>query len=240
MSDEAPIEANLAELRARIQSAAQRCGRDPAALELIGVCKRKPAALAARAVRAGLRALGENYLQEARDKIPAVASLLAAQGCPAPRWHLVGRLQRNKVRDAARDFDVIETLDRAELGDALDQRAGEIGRRLSVLIQVNTSGEAQKGGVAPAQAAALLALSERWAQLDVIGLMTVPAASADPEASRAAFRRLRELREDLQRRPGGSRLAQLSMGMSADFEVAVEEGATWLRIGTALFGARST
>jgi hypothetical protein len=238
VSEPTPIEAALVALRARIADAARRAGRDPASVRIIGASKRVRASLVARAVRAGVGELGENYVQEARDKQPLVAAELAATATPAPRWHLIGRLQRNKLAQALRCFDVIETLDGEAQGDALDARAAGLGRRVAVLIQVNLSGEAHKGGVARERVAALLAHSVRWPQLDVVGLMTLPAPAADPEASRPAFRALRELCTELRARPGGGKLRELSMGMSGDFEVAVEEGATWVRIGTALFGAR--
>jgi len=239
VSGAAAIASRLAALRARVADAAHRAGRDPAGVEIVGASKRQPAQAAVHAVRAGLRALAENYVQEARDKIPAVAAALAAEGLPAPRWHLIGRLQRNKVREALRLFDVVETLDGIALGDELERRAAELARRVPVLIQVNLCGEAQKGGVAPAEAARLVAASAAWTHLELIGLMAIPAAASRPEASRGAFARLRGLRDELRAQPAAPRLRELSMGMSGDFEIAVEEGASWLRIGSALFGPRA-
>jgi pyridoxal phosphate enzyme (YggS family) len=188
------------------------------------------------ALRAGLTDLGENFAQEARDKREAV---LAAIGDAAPpRWHMIGRLQRNKAALALRLFDSVETVDRAELARELDKRAAAAGRTLNVLLQINLSGEVQKAGVAPAESTALLATCCGLEQLRVRGLMAIPAAGDDPEASRAAFAQLRQLRDTLSAQPGGEPLGVLSMGMSNDFEVAIEEGATSIRVGTALFGER--
>jgi pyridoxal phosphate enzyme (YggS family) len=230
----AAIEERLAAVRARVAAAARRAGRDPAEVTLVGVSKRIRAEAVVAAVKAGLGHVGENYVQEAAAKIAAVAERTAAP----PRWHLVGRLQRNKARDAVLLFDLIETLDRIDLARELARRAEAAGRRLPVLLQVNLSREPQKGGVAPEGAEDLLGSCAELPALEVCGLMTVPAADPDPEAARCCFTRLRELREDLRERPAGAGLVHLSMGMSADFEVAVEEGATIVRVGTAIFGAR--
>jgi hypothetical protein len=227
------VAARLASLRARIAAAARRAGRDPAEVTLVGVSKRVPAARVAEAVAAGLADAGESFVQEARAKIPDLAALGAH-----PRWHLVGRLQRNKARDAARLFDWIHSMDRAELAQELSRRAQAEGRRLSLLLQVNLSGEPQKGGAAPDALPDLAAACARLPALELRGLMTVPAADADPEAARPLFARLRALRAALAAGPAGARFDQLSMGMSHDFEVAVEEGATMVRVGTALFGTR--
>ncbi len=234
----AEIAARLAAVRERIERAAARAGRDPAGITLVGVSKRKPAAAVAAAVRAGLRAVGESYIQEAAPKIEALRRELAAQGTPQPRWHLVGRLQRNKARRALELFDVVESVDGEALGAELERRAAAAGRSLEVLLQVNLCGEAQKGGARPDALPALLAASCGWPHLHVAGLMTIPAAADDPETARPVFAKLRELARSLRGAPGGADLRELSMGMSADFEVAVEEGATWVRVGTALFGAR--
>jgi pyridoxal phosphate enzyme (YggS family) len=188
------------------------------------------------AVRAGLTDLGENYVQEAVAKQQKVRASLEGCALEPPRWHLIGRLQRNKARAAVRVFDAIHSLDRAALGDALEARAAEASRRLAVLIEVNLSGEAQKAGAPAEDVADLLAASAAWPHLELCGLMTIPAA--DPERARPAFARLRRLRDALAAAPGGAGLRELSMGMSADFEVAIEEGATIVRVGTALFGPR--
>jgi hypothetical protein len=225
--------ARLAAVRERIAAAARRAGRDPAGVTLVGVSKRVPAERVAAAVAAGLTDAGESFVQEARAKLPAIAALGAR-----PRWHLVGRLQRNKARDAVRLFDCIHGVDRAELAEELSRRAQAEGRRVEVLLQVNLTGEPQKGG-APADALpALVAACAALPGLALRGLMTVPAADADPEAARPVFAALRALRDRLLDAPGGEDLRELSMGMSHDFEVAIEEGATMVRVGTALFGAR--
>jgi hypothetical protein len=229
------LAARLAALRERIAAAARRARRDPAEITLVGVGKRVPAARVAAAVAAGLRDVGESFVQEARAKIPEVAASVAEP----PRWHLVGRLQRNKARDAVALFDWVHGVDREDLARELDRRAIQLDRRLAVLLQVNLSGEPQKGGATPDALPGLLAACRELAALDVRGLMTVPAAADDPESARPAFAQLRALRDALRAAPGGAGLAHLSMGMSHDFEVAVEEGATMVRIGTALFGARA-
>jgi pyridoxal phosphate enzyme (YggS family) len=189
-------------------------------------------------VRAGIRHIGENYVQECLPKISEVLEILHGEGVPAPRWHFIGRLQRNKARQVAPVFDVVETVDRTALGAALDRRAEQAGRTLDVLLQTNVSGEPQKGGVEPALLPDLLAAGRDWRHLRVVGLMAVPAAAEDPEASREEFARLRSLRDRLFGTDGGEALRELSMGMSQDFEVAIEEGATIIRVGTALFGPR--
>ena len=232
-----PVAERLAALRERIAAAARRAGRDPAEVTLVGVTKRVPAERVAEALRAGLDVLGENYVQEARAKDEALRALLGP-AAPRPRWRLIGRLQRNKARDAVALFDAVETVDRADLALELDRRAAAAGRSLEVLLQVNLSREPQKGGAAEEELPALLAACAGLPQLRVAGLMTVPAAGPDPEASRPAFARLRALAAELRDAPGGAGLRALSMGMSADFEVAIEEGATLVRIGTALFGPR--
>jgi hypothetical protein len=227
-------------VRARITRAAARAGRDASEITLIGVTKLVPAERVVLGVRAGLRDLGENYVQEADAKLPAVREALAARAetPPALRWHAIGRLQRNKARDVARLFDAVHSVDRIELARELDRRAGEASRRLAVFFQVNLCAEPQKGGAAPNAVPALVAACAELAHLDPTGLMVVPADDPDPEAARPAFAALRELAGELRARPGGERLRHLSMGMSHDFEVAIEEGATHVRVGTALFGPR--
>jgi pyridoxal phosphate enzyme (YggS family) len=233
------IESRLASVRDRVAAAAVRAGRKPEEITLVGVTKRKNPELIVAAARAGLRDLAENYVQEAMAKIPAVNAELEGAGFAAPRWHFVGQLQRNKARDVVRLFDTIASLDREPLGAELERRAEQEDRRLDALIQVNVSGESQKGGVDPAALPKLLEASARWSRLRVTGLMTVPAATADFEDSRPAFARLRALRDELRGEPGGEHLSELSMGMTGDFEIAIEEGATIVRVGTAIFGARS-
>jgi PLP dependent protein len=235
---QADFAARLAEVNARIARAAARAGRSKDDVTLVGVCKRQPAEAVAELAAAGLAHCAENFVQEARDKLPSVADRLAELGRTPPRWHLIGRLQSNKAKLAAALFDVIEVVDRAELARALDAHAAAAGRTLEVLLQVNVSGEAQKGGAPPEVLSALARAVAALPSLRLTGLMAIPAATDDPEAARPAFARLRELRDGLCAREPGLTLPALSMGMSADFEVAIEEGATIVRVGTALFGAR--
>jgi len=238
VSQPAGPDERLLSVRARIAGAARRAGRDPAEITLIGVSKGVDASRVAEAVRSGLSDLGENYVQEAREKISSLHKILAAQELPqAVRWHGIGRLQRNKARDAVALFNVIHSVDRIELARELDRRAGQAGRRLEVFLQVNLSAEAQKGGVLPSALGALAEECAKLLHLVPIGLMVVPAESADPEAVRPVFAALRVLARGLRDAADGSYRA-LSMGMSQDFEVAIEEGATHIRVGTALFGKR--
>jgi pyridoxal phosphate enzyme (YggS family) len=230
----------LLSLRARITSAACRVGRDPGKITLIGVTKRVDAARVAAAVSLGLRDLGENYVQEARQKIHAVREILAPKTPQALRWHGIGQLQRNKVREAVALFDVIHSVDRIALARELDQRAGQVGRRIEVFLQVNLSGETQKGGVPPSLLGELAAECATLPHLVPLGLMALPAESPDPEAARPVFAALRELARGLCDAVGSDRFVALSMGMSHDFEVAIEEGATHIRVGTALFGPRES
>jgi pyridoxal phosphate enzyme (YggS family) len=222
----------LQRARARIAAAAARAGRDPAAVTLVGVTKGVDVARIQEALAAGLRDLGENRIQEALPKIAALG--------PGPRWHFVGRLQRNKARWAAEAFDLVHSVDSLSLADALERAAARAGRRVRVLIEVNVAGEPTKGGVAPDEAEALVAAVRARAHLEPAGLMTVAPAVGDPEQVRPVFRALRELGERIRAGPGGATFGELSMGMSDDFEVAVEEGATLVRLGRAIFGPRGT
>jgi pyridoxal phosphate enzyme (YggS family) len=237
VSETDEIAARLGALRERIAAAARRGGRAPEAVTLIGVAKRQPAERVVAAVAAGLADVGENFVQEARAKLPEVRERLAARGIAPPRFHLVGRLQTNKAKLAVSLFDCVQTIDRAELAAELARRAEAAGRRLRALVQVNLSGEPQKGGAAPEALAALLGACAAWPGLELAGLMTVPEETPDEALLRRRFARLRELRDTFAA-AGLTGLRELSMGMSADFEIAVEEGATQVRVGTALFGAR--
>jgi pyridoxal phosphate enzyme (YggS family) len=232
------IAGRLEKIRSRIEAAALRVGRDPREVALLGVSKRKSAAQVTAAIRAGLRDVGENYVQEAVAKHREVTRALDEAGDVPPRWHFIGRLQRNKVRQVVSRFDVVQTPDRESLGSELEKRASAAGRVIEALVQVDLCDEPQKGGVAPSGLAALLEASTRWAALRVTGLMAIPEATDDPESTRSAFAQLRALRDAHRQAPGGEALGELSMGMSADFEVAIEEGATIIRVGTALFGPR--
>lgn len=220
----------LARVRGRIEAAAGRAGRDPGQITLIAVGKTFAAEEVAEAVRCGAADLGENRVQEAAAKKPQV---------PSARWHLIGPLQRNKVGLALETFDVLHTLDRSELADRLEMLLERDwpGRRLPVLLEVNLGSEPQKAGVLPEDAVDLLAQVSRCSCLEVRGLMAIPPWVDDPEASRPHFASLRRLRDELEQR-AGTPLPDLSMGMSHDFEVAIAEGATLVRVGSAIFGAR--
>lgn len=225
----------------RIRRAADRANRDSGEVTLVGVAKKQPIPRILSAIAAGIQVLGQSYIQEAREIRPEIESALA--GDPAAEgirleWRMVGRLQRNKAGLAARLFDAVESVDRASLVETLARRAQNEGRVLDVLLQVSLCGEPQKGGCEADQLPALIDQVRACESLRLRGLMTVPAASPDPEASRPVFRRLRELRDALAAEHPDVALDTLSMGMSADLEVAVEEGATLVRVGTALFGER--
>jgi hypothetical protein len=225
----------LAAVRERIAKAARAAGRSPDDVRLVAVSKGVPAASVVLAARAGQRVFGESRVQEASVKLPAVASAVAAP----LEWHLVGRLQRNKARAAVRLFDVIHSIDAIELARAVARGAAELDRRTRVLVQVNVDAEPQKGGVAPADLPALVDALDALPALELVGLMAIPRPAADPASLRPAFARLRELRDSLDAgRPASRRLRELSMGMSADLEVAIAEGATLVRVGTAIFGER--
>ncbi len=221
----------LDEIRGRIAAAAARSGRPAERVTLVGVTKTVAADVVAAAVAQGLHDLGENRVQEAQAKIAAV-------GRAAARWHLIGHLQRNKAGRAVELFDRVHSVDDAELAEALSRRAVAAGRALPVLVEVNVAGEASKFGVAPTELEALLERVAAQPGLRLDGLMTVGPPVDEPGAARPVFARLRELRERARERLG-LELAELSMGMSGDYEVAVEEGSTMVRVGTALFGARS-
>jgi len=231
VSDTAAIAGRFAALRARVDAAARRVGRDPVSVRIVGAAKKQPSERVAAAVHAGLRDVGENYVQEAAAKRAAVEALVGPELAASLRWHGIGHLQRNKARDAVACFEWLHGVDDARLAAELSKHAGRTGRACTVLLQLNLSGEASKSGVTEAELPALLDAVRGVPHLRVAGLMTMPAPAPDPERSRPAFARLRALAE----RHG---LPELSMGMSDDFEVAVEEGATLVRIGTALFGER--
>jgi pyridoxal phosphate enzyme (YggS family) len=222
---------DLESVRARIRQAAERAGRDPGGVSIVGVTKGHPLATARQAVAAGLVDLGENRVQEALAKMDAWPN--------APvRWHLVGHLQRNKARHAVGRFALIHSLDSQRLADALEHEAAARGLVQDVLVQVNVAREPQKTGVAPEQAEALVAHVAGLSHLRLRGLMTMAPLTADAAVHRATFRGLRELRDRITVNRQPSTVNELSMGMSQDFEIAVEEGATMLRLGTVLFGER--
>lgn len=221
------IAARAATVRAELDAAAERVGRDPRAVRIVAITKTWPTAVCHAAAEAGLLALGENRVQEA---LPKVAEL------PDVEWHLVGHLQSNKARAAVAAFAWIHAVDSPTLLRRLDRAAHEAGRRPNLLLQVNITGEPQKHGLAPGalEEADLLSAVAELRDARLLGLMTIGAFGADP---RPAFARLRALRDALEQRAGIG-LPELSMGMSADAAVAVEEGATLVRIGTAIFGRR--
>jgi pyridoxal phosphate enzyme (YggS family) len=217
------IRANLERVRERMARAAERAGRHAEDVLLVGVAKTVDVERVRAAIAAGLGAVGENRVQEARDKIAAIGRSVA--------WHLIGHLQTNKVREALDLFDVIHSVDRIDLARELDRRARAKGRTIDVLVQVNVGGELSKGGWPPEAVETAVEAVSALAGLRLRGLMTIPPAVERAEDARGWFRALRKLAE----RHG---LAELSMGMSADFEVAIEEGATMVRVGTAIFGPR--
>jgi len=231
MSD---VAANLRRVRDQIDAAAERVGRDPAEVMLQAVSKTRTAAEVAGAACAGAVHFGENYVQELVDKQQA----LADSGLNL-HWHFIGHLQRNKVRFLAPWCALVESVDSVRLAEELDRRAAAAGRVQPVLLQVDLAGEETKFGCPEEQAPEL---AERLAALPSVawqGLMTIPPPASDPEQSRPYYQRLRELREQLAQRFPGQSLPHLSMGMSHDFAVAVAEGATIVRIGTAIFGPRA-
>lgn len=218
------VAGNVARVQERIARAAMRAGRAPEEVLLVGVSKSVDVERIRRALAAGLPALGENRVQEAKEKIGAL-------GRPVP-WHMVGHLQTNKARDAVLLFDLIHSVDRLELARELDRRAAPAGKVAEVLIQVNLAGEATKGGFASDELKSALEALAGFSGLRVRGLMAIPPPVEHGEEARGWFRRLRELRDE-------AGLEHLSMGMSDDFEVAVEEGATIVRVGMAIFGPRA-
>jgi len=221
----------LREVRGRISEAAHRVGRNPDDIRLVAVSKTKPIGLIREAIDAGVTALGENYVQELVSKREAI-------GDPV-EWHFIGHLQTNKVRQIVPFCSLIHGVDSLKLAGEIDRRAGMIGRRQAVLIEVSLAGEASKFGVGEDEAGDLATAIAELPNLRLAGLMTMPPYPEDPEESRPYFVRLRKLQERL--RQGGippEQCSELSMGMTADYEIAIEEGATIVRVGTAIFGSR--
>jgi hypothetical protein len=227
---EAAIRANLSAVRDRIARAAERAGRPADGTLVVAVSKTVPVERIRAGIAAGVLALGENRVQEAREKVRVLGRVVP--------WHLIGHLQTNKVRDALASFDVIQSVDRLALAEALSARAAREGRRVDVLVQVNIGEEDQKSGFEPE---ALQPAVEAMAALPALrlrGLMAIPPLPRVPEDSRPHYRALAKLCEAARAWGAGADFTELSMGMSGDFEVAVEEGATIMRIGTAIFGPR--
>ena len=230
----ADFEANLAAVRARIDAACARAGRDPSEVELLPVSKTVPAERLRLAYQAGMRKLGENKVQEAREKSDELADLSDLQ------WAVIGNLQSNKAKYVARFAHEFHALDRLKVAAELDRRLQGEGRALDVYVQVNSSGEASKFGLAPEEVPAFVRELPAFTALRVKGLMTLALFSSDLERVRRCFVIMRELRERLrQDAPDGLSFDGLSMGMSGDFEVAIEEGATVVRVGQSIFGARA-
>jgi pyridoxal phosphate enzyme (YggS family) len=223
---------NIAKIRERIERAATRAGRDSDEIALMAVCKTHPAGSIREAFAAGQRLFGENRVQEFAAKAPQVQGLEGAQ------FHMIGHLQSNKAKPAAELFHAIDSVDSRKLAERLDSSAESLGKTLDILIEINVGGEEAKSGIAPGsrELDEMLEHASDWKNLRVRGLMTVPPFTEDPEAARPYFRQLRELRDSLTKK--GFAMDQLSMGMSHDFEVAIEEGSTCVRVGTAIFGER--
>ncbi len=224
------IAENLETVRARIAAACARAGRAPESVRLLAVSKTHGPEAVRAAAAAGQRLFGENRVQEAAAKIPE---------CPGQlEWHLIGPLQSNKAAQAARLFDWVHSVDSAKRLEALDRQAADAGRHLRARVQVNVSGERSKSGLAPEAVLEVLALADRLRNVQICGLMTIPPLAEDPETARPHFRKLRELR-DAWAAETGLDLTELSMGMTHDLDVAIAEGATFVRVGTGIFGTRA-
>jgi PLP dependent protein len=223
------FEANLEAVRRRIETACERAAREPGSVTLVAVTKTQPPEVVTQASKAGLGLFGENKVQEAKAKIPL---------CPGHlRWHMIGHLQSNKCRDAVALFQMIESVDSLPLAEEISRRAEQAAKTMPVLLEVNAVGEASKFGYQPERLLAELSRLNALRRIEIHGLMTVPPWTTDPEKVRPVFRQMRELKARCEQILGAP-LPHLSMGMTGDFEVAIEEGATIIRVGTALFGAR--
>jgi pyridoxal phosphate enzyme (YggS family) len=226
------IETSLEKVKERITQAALRTGRRPEDVQLVAVSKRVSVTTIQQAIRAGVTILGENYLQEARTKIEEI-------GHPV-RWDFIGHLQSNKAKYVVDLFDVIQSVDRLPLAQEINRLAEKKDKKVKILLQVNISGEEAKSGIDPAGVTPLVRETSTLPNLSVEGLMTMPPYFNDPEKARPYFIALRELRDSLSKEQGKYiDLKELSMGMSADFEIAIEEGSTIVRVGTAIFGERT-
>jgi pyridoxal phosphate enzyme (YggS family) len=222
----------LTEIRGRMASAARSAGRDPSSVRLVAVSKTFPIGAVREAFQAGQRDFGENRVQEALEKMREGADMVV-------RWHLLGHLQSNKARKAAPAFATIQSVDSVDLLEKLDRAAADGGHSPELLVQVDLAGEATKFGVPPAEVPRLLDAAAACRAARIVGLMTLPPVPDTPEDARPYFRRLRELRDEwLATGVPAPMLRELSMGMSGDFEVAIQEGATMVRVGTAIFGSR--
>lgn len=223
---------NIAHIQERIRQAALSCGRDPEIIRLVAVTKTVSPEHIRQAMDAGLRIFGESYIQEAMTKIDAIAG-------KAVSWHFIGHLQSNKAKYAVRCFDLIHSVDSLSLAEALNRQAERIHKIQDILVQVNISGEPTKSGTAIDEAIALVNAIRWMENLSVKGLMTIPPFFDQPEKARPYFKALAGLKDQIQKQSlPGNGMTELSMGMTGDFEVAIEEGATLVRIGTAIFGER--
>ena len=223
------LEANVKAVQQRIEAACARAGREPASVTLVSVTKGQPPEIVCAAAALGLSLFGENKVQEAKAKIPS---------CPGRvRWHMIGHLQTNKCRDAVALFEMIQSVDSFHLAEEIHRRAEQAGKSVAVLLEVNLAGEASKFGYAPEAMLQDLPQLNALKRLTIQGLMTVAPWRPEPEAVRPVFQQMLVLKERAEQALGAP-LPHLSMGMSADFEIAIEEGATIVRIGTALFGSR--
>ena len=228
---ETDIVSNVMGIRQRMAAAAERCGRNHEDINLMAVSKTVPPERVHEAIKAGITWFGENYVQEAREKIPAVGQNVS--------WHMIGHLQTNKVKYVVHLFDWIHSVDRIELAKELDKRAAQNQRTLKVLLEVNVSGEVSKSGAEPSRVLELVRQISVMPNLNVQGLMTMPPFFENPEEARPYFVALRRLRDKIEgENIPGVQMKELSMGMTGDFEVAIEEGATIIRVGRAIFGER--
>jgi pyridoxal phosphate enzyme (YggS family) len=230
-----PVADNIAMVRERIHAAAKRAGRDPDGVTLMAVSKTVPPELIRAAYLAGVRVFGENRVQEFSEKVGALRNLSNAE------WHLIGHLQTNKATKAAELFSAVDSIDSLRLAQKLNSAAQQVGKKLGVLIEVNVGGENAKTGVAPEskELEEILKAAPLLGHLEISGLMAIPPLTDDPQEARPYFRKLRDLKEEIGRsRLPGVSMNVLSMGMSHDFEIAIEEGSTCVRVGTAIFGER--
>jgi pyridoxal phosphate enzyme (YggS family) len=231
---------NVAEIRERIATAARRAGRSADDVVLMGVSKTFPAAAVREAYAAGIRVFGENRVQEFAEKSSNLS--LGLDGSPGAEWHLIGHLQSNKAAKAAELFNAVDSVDSLRLAERLNTATATFGKKLRVLIEINIGGEEAKGGLQPSspELEGILKAAARLAYLEIQGLMAIPPFYENPEDARPYFRKLREVRDAIvARQLSGVGMSVLSMGMSHDFETAVEEGSTCVRVGTAIFGTRT-
>ncbi|MCP4745747.1 MAG: YggS family pyridoxal phosphate-dependent enzyme [Desulfobacteraceae bacterium] len=225
------IKDRIKQIQDRIDKSARDCGRAPSEIQLVAVGKKKPVELIRQAAQSGVSIIGENYIQEARSKFETLLD-------QPIRWHFIGHLQKNKAKYAVRIFELIHTVDSLELARELNKCADKAGKVQQILVQVNISGEETKSGIGQSQVLPLIQSIQKLPCLALKGLMTMPPYFENPEQARPYFQALRKLRDSLVKKVSGLRLSELSMGMSGDFQVAIEEGASLVRVGTALFGKR--